>query len=201
MSAQILEKIFGGSARVKVMKMFLFNPEKIFEAVDISSKTRVSSSNLNKELKILVEAGMIKKKMFSKISQNGKRKLKRIGFLLNSDFRFLSQLQNLLINNEGLQPQDIVKRLSRAGKIKMLVISGVFIQNTETRVDLLIVGDELKERVVKKALQNMEADIGKELRYTVLRSDDYKYRYNVCDRLIRDIFDYPHEVILDKLGL
>ena len=83
----------------------------------------------------------------------------------------------------------------------MVVISGVFIQNPETRVDLLIVGDEMKDRVVKKVLQNMEADIGKELRYTVLRSDDYKYRYNVCDRLIRDIFDYPHEVILDKLGL
>ena len=39
--------------------------------------------------------------------------------------------------------EDVLKRLKRAGRIKLLILSGVFIQETESRVDLLIVGDGL----------------------------------------------------------
>jgi hypothetical protein len=47
----------------------------------------------------------------------------------------------------------------------------------------------------------MEADIGKELSYAVCDTADFVYRLNAYDKFIRDVLDYPHETIVDKLGV
>jgi hypothetical protein len=138
---------------------------------------------------------MIKKKMFLK---EGK---KTAGFYLDVNFGFLKHLKNLLINNEPLQHNDIVRRIGKNGKIKLIIISGVFIQNDDARLDLLIVGDDIKDRGLKNTIATMESEIGKELRYSNLSSEDFKYRFGIGDRLVRDVFDMPHEVIIDRIGL
>ena len=50
-------------------------------------------------------------------------------------------------------------------------------------------------------MAGIEAEVGKEIKYAILETDDFKYRLGVGDRLIRDIMDYPHDVALDKLGM
>lgn len=195
MTHQILEKLFGSSARVKIMKLFLFNPEMAFDRKDILHKTKINSAYLNKEINLLADIGMIKKRV---VYKEGK---KSPGYILNSDFGFLKNLKNLLIGNEPLQHGDITRRIGKAGKIKLIVVSGVFIQNDDVRLDLLIVGDEMKDRVLKATIATMESEIGKELRYSTLSSEDFKYRHGIGDRLVRDVLDLPHEVIVDRIGL
>ncbi len=169
------------------MKLFLFNPEINFEKSEIVTKAKVTSENANRELRLLADISLIKKR--SK------------GYILNQDFGFLKQLKNLLINNEPLQQGDIAKRIGKTGKIKLIIVSGVFIQSDDSRIDLLVVGDEISERQLKNIVQTMESEIGKELKFTSLKTEDFKYRHSICDRLIRDVLDYPHEIIVDKIGL
>jgi hypothetical protein len=195
MTHQILEKLFGGAARVKIMKLFLFNPEMIFDKSDILHRAKITSSHFTKEMRLLSDIGMVKKKNFSK---EGK---KVAGFHLDLNFGFLKNLQTLLINNEPLQHSDIMRRIGKTGKIKLIVVSGVFIQNDDVRLDLLVVGDEMKDRAFKTVVATMESEIGKELRYSNLSTEDFKYRYNIGDRLVRDVLDAPHEVIVDRIGL
>ena len=187
MTHHVLEKLFGSSARVKIMKLFLFNPEICFEKSELITKTKVPQAHANKELKLLTEISLIKKR--SK------------GYILNQEFGFLKQLKNLLINNEPLQQGDIAKRIGKTGKIKLIVVSGVFIQSDDSRIDLLVVGDEISERALRGVVQTMESEIGKELKFTSLKTEDFKYRHSICDRLIRDVLDYPHEIVVDKIGL
>lgn len=195
MTHQILEKLFGGAARVKIMKLFLFNPEMIFDKRDILHRAKITSANFNKEIRLLSDVGMVKKKIFYK---EGK---KTQGFHLNVNFGFLKNLQTLLINNEPLQHGDISRRIGKTGKVKLIIVSGVFIQNDDVRLDLLVVGDEMKDRALKTVIATMESEIGKELRYANLSLEDFKYRYSIGDRLIRDVVDSPHEVIVDRIGL
>ena len=96
---------------------------------------------------------------------------------------------------------EVVKKLSRYGKIKLIIITGIFIQDPDSRVDLLIVGDEIKEGQMSKAISVMESEIGKQIRYSIFKTDDFKYRMGIYDKLVRDILDYPHEVIYDKIGI
>ena len=87
------------------------------------------------------------------------------------------------------------------GKIRLVVIAGVFIQSEDSRADLLLVVDDLQRTKLDQAVHSMEAEIGRELSYGIFDSKDFNYRLSVYDKFVRDVLDYPHEKILDKIGL
>jgi hypothetical protein len=187
---ETLSKLFSGEGRVKVMRLFLFNPEMQFSLDQIVDKAKVSKKVAKSELDILTKSGMLKK-----------RKGKINFWHLEPSFEYLLPLQNLLINTRPLRKDEILKRLTKVGKLKMVIVSGVFIQNPDSRVDLLIVGDNLKRTAIDRIVKNMEAEIGKELIFASFETSDFHYRLGMYDKLIRDILDYPHQKLLDKLGL
>jgi hypothetical protein len=202
----ILEKLFDSSARVKLMKLFLFNPQTIFEKKTVIKRAKVASQTATRELALLQKTGMIRKKSFFKdgeVLKSGKvTNKKRVkGFIVNKDFKYLIQMKNLLVNTSPMTEGDILKRVSRYGKIKLVVTSGVFIQDSDSRIDILIVGDNLKERSLKTTISTMESEIGRQLRYVIFTTKDFNYRMGICDRLVRDILDYPHQTIVDRIGV
>jgi hypothetical protein len=203
---EILGKLFGGQARIKVIRLFLFNPDQVFTVELISEKAKVGSKEVKKELHLFETIGLVRVKTSSKKVEKeikGKKTevtKKEDGWILNGAFPYLLPLQGLLIRTALLHDEEIVKKLDKVGKLRLVVIAGVFIQNFESRVDLLVAGDGLKKGKVDKVVKEIEAEIGKELRYAVFETPDFKYRLGMCDKLIRDIFDFPHKKILNKTG-
>ena len=201
---EALEKLFGSSARVKTLKFFLFNTGEIFEKETISSRTKISSQVLQKELNLLEKICLVKKKSYTKLKEDryGKvTKVKSKGYETVKESKLFIPLQNLLVKNSPMSSNSLVQRLGRHGRLKLVIAAGVFIQDPDSRVDLLIVGDEIKEGPLKNTVAVLESEIGKQLRYTVLTVQDFKYRLGVYDRLVRDILDYPHQIYLDKIGV
>jgi len=202
-----LAKLFGSAARVKIMRLFLFNPEGGFDSSDISKHTRVVPREVRKEVALLEKIGMIKRAVFFKefITKRGKLKetsKKRVkGFRLDNDFMYLQPLQSLLIHIAPLSNKQIISRLNGSGQIKLVIVSGVFIQNWDSRIDMLIVGDKLRMNAIEHVISVLEAEIGKELRVAVFETSDFVYRMGVLDRLVRDILDFPHQKIIDKIGI
>ena len=47
----------------------------------------------------------------------------------------------------------------------------------------------------------MEAEIGSELVYAIFDTKEFTYRLNMYDKLVRDILDFPHEVIFQAKEL
>jgi hypothetical protein len=201
---EALEKLFGSSARIKILKFFLFNTGEQFEKEIIAQRTKVSSRVLQKELNLFEKIGLIKKKSFyiTKETRGGKlQKRKTKGYETVIEHKLFTPLQNLLVKNSPMSSSSLVQRLSRHGKLKLVIGAGVFIQDNDSRVDLLIVGDEIKENTLKNTIATLESEIGKQLRYTVLTVQDFKYRLGVYDKLVRDILDYPHQIFLDRIGV
>jgi hypothetical protein len=198
--------LFDSPTRIRMMRLFLFNEEIVFEKGEIARKIKSNSPNTSKELHLLEKSGMIKKRIIYKEgkkkadgSLGKKRKIQ--GYILNNNFRYTIPLQRLLVDSSLLQNKEILEKLSGAGKLKAVVVSGFFVQDTESRVDILVAGDDLNVNKIRMAISQMEAEIGKELKYAIFSTPDLKYRMGICDRLIRDIFDYPHRVIVDRIGL
>lgn len=199
-----LGKIFGSNARVKLMRLFLLNADDIFETGDIVKRSKVSKVVAQKETSILYKAGFIVKKQFVKVTLPKKKdgkvsKKKTAGWKLNQRLSILPTLKTLLLDSEPLQHDEIVNKFKKAGKIKLIITSGVFMREGNSRVDLLIVGDNLNKGVIEATLRNVEAEVGKELSYAFFDTKEYKYRIDICDKFVRDVLDYPHVVILDKL--
>jgi hypothetical protein len=197
----IFTKLFGGAAKVKIMKLFLMNQGEIYDNKDVSERSKVRLSSARRELQNLEKIKLIKRRSYFKEGDATGRKRRAQGWTLCADFLYLKELQNLLVNIAPLRPQEIVQRLGRCGKLKLVLIAGVFIQDTDSRLDLLIVGDNLRTRLFENVIKIFESEIGCELRYAIFNSQEFKYRLGIYDKLIRDILDYPHDVALDKLGL
>lgn len=188
-----LGKLFGSEAKVKIMRLFLFNPDTVFDAGEIAERAKVEPPKARREMSNLEKMGLVKRRASTK-KKGGH------GFMLDTQFSYLIQLQNFLINIEPLQPKEIIRKVGKAGNIKLIIIAGIFIQEAESRADLLIVGDGVKKANLENVIKTLEAEIGKELRYAYFTTEDFKYRISMFDKLIRDILDYPHRKILNKVG-
>lgn len=203
----ILGKLFGSDSKVKIMRLFLFNPEMPFMREDVAQRTRVSSPSVRHEISILRKMKLIKSKGFVKriVRKNGKQnkfaRRKVGGFVLNPAFPYLAELQRLLIDTSLLKGEELLRKLNPAGRLKLVIIAGIFIQNPDSRVDLFVVGDHLRRRTLDRVIQGLESEMGTELRFAAFETTEFNYRLGMYDKLIRDILDYPHTVVLDRLGL
>lgn len=204
----ILEKIFGSAAKVKIMRLFLFNPNTPFDLDKITARAKITPQAARLNIRLLDQARMIRSRGFVKeerrVGKNGKKVTvkKRVkGWSLDDSFPYLDQLQRFLVQTSPLQDQAIVRKFNRAGKVKLLVAAGVFIQDRDSRVDLLIVGDTLRKSTIDSAIKDIEAELGKDLSYSVFETKDFNYRLGMYDKLIRDILDYPHKKLVNRLGV
>ena len=188
------------------MRLFLFNPKAYMSTSEAARKSKVSVTSARKTVLDMERAGMIKRRTVTKVVRTKVgRKIKKekrkyvTGWRLNDRFAYLPQLSNLLINTEPLTNNELIRRLSNIGRIKLIIVSGVFTQTEDSRVDILVVGDKLKKGQMDGAIKNIEAEVGKELRYAVFDTNEFLYRMSVYDKLVRDILDYPHKKVLSKL--
>ena len=186
---ELLGKLFGSIERVKIMRLFLMNPTVAFTKAAIARRSKVSGTTLSREL--------IKSRLSVTAEEGGTRAK---GWQLDLGFPLLAPLKSLLFPTEPFTHEEIVRKFKNGGRIKLIIAAGIFIQDENSRADLLIVGDNLKKRVLDHALKSMEAEIGRELVYGIFETEDFKYRLGVYDKFIRDLLDYPHEVMLDKIG-
>lgn len=184
---EILGKILGNTAKVKIMRLFLLNPSQGFKNKDVAKRSRVNAANANKELRMLSSIGFIKKR-----SEN---------WYYNPNFKYGYELENLLVNSDNLDKEAIVSNFKKVGRIKLLVVSGIFIKNKDSRADLLIVGDKMKRGKIEEEIRKMEAEIGSELTYAIFDTKEFLYRLNMYDKLVRDMLDFPHEVLLETKEL
>lgn len=194
---ETLSKLFGGQARVRIMRLFLLNSSTSFEIEEVISRSRVMKSNARKEINALSTMGFIKSKMITKEGSRGAKK-KVAAWSLNTEFKYLASLRDLLIDPTLLLQEDLPAKFKLVGKIKLMIVSGVFIGNSKSRADVLIVGDKLKKNVLQQVIKSLEAEIGKELDYVVLDTEEFKYRIDMYDKLVCDIIDLPHEKIIDN---
>lgn len=254
----ILEKIFGNAAKVKIIRLFLFNPNKPFDLDQVVNRSRISAQAARLNIRLLESVNLLKSRAFTRDvkvvkyendpnngkngkngngknsknsskngrgtgkggkngNKNGKKgkgnkdpfagKIKKVeivkkrvqGWTLNDDFLYLDALQSFLIHVSPLQDNAIVRKLNRVGKIRLLIIAGVFIQDKDSRVDLLLVGDNLRRGSIDTIIKEMEAELGRDLTYSVFETKDFQYRMGMYDKLIRDILDYPHKKLVNKI--
>ena len=206
-SMETLTAIFGSPARVKLLRLFLFNESIAFFVKEIADRTKCGTALVKKELHVLTKVDLIRKKHIIKEIEITKRKkvvikkMTGVGYVLNEKFPYKDPLKNLLTVASIQADESLAKKFSGVGKVKLVVAAGVFIQNWDSRVDLLIVGEELNLHKIESIISNIESDIGKEISYSAFETQDFEYRMGIHDRLVSDILDYPHVTLLDRLGI
>lgn len=185
-----LGKLFGTPARLKLLRLFLFNDDLSFSSSEAAFRTKTPKPAARREIGVLASAGILRKR--SGKSGNG--------YAANKKYTHYAALQKFLRDTTDIRDADILALLRRAGTLRVVALSGLFTGALESKVDMIIVGDRLEERPLATAIHTLEAELGRELRYASFTTEEFKYRVGVYDRLVRDVFDYPHRTILDKIS-
>ena len=196
MSIDTLGAIFNSPARVKIMRLFLLNSQSVLTPSAVATRSSVTPALVRRELALLARAGFISRK---KERRPGKKALE--GWSLCTTFEYVDALDNLLFGTEFMELSELAKRFKRAGKVKLLLLSGIFNHSPNARLDLLVVGDNLKRTIIDKVIRSLEAEIGKELAYAIFETSEFIYRASMYDKLIRDVIDFPHEKVINQGGL
>lgn len=184
-----LIKLFGSPVRLKLLRLFLFNPSMAFSAAEAADRSRVATAAARREILNLAAAKLLKK-----------TRAKAPHYELNEKFQYLQALKNLLLNTEQ-RGESVPERLCSAGAIKLIILTGVFVGDVEANFDMLIAGDRVRESSLREKVKSLEAELGRELRYALMSTSDFLYRLNMNDKLVRDVMDYPHRVVFDRLDI
>jgi len=164
---------------------------------DIIRKTQSSKGVTIRQVKGLESINFLKLK---KVKANSKKQIEGgLYYAVNPKFDFYYELQSLILKSSPTSKDKILAKILKLGRIKMALISGVFLNTENSRVDLFLVGDDINERKLKKFLGDMEAEVGREIAYAALTSKEFDYRFHMFDRFVRDILEKPHEKMINKV--
>ncbi|MBI2640660.1 MAG: hypothetical protein HYW91_02095 [Candidatus Sungbacteria bacterium] len=210
----ILEKLFESVPKVKILRPFMRNPEYEFTFQELMERSQVRARSARTELKKLLRLGIVKNKLariqyevrpksrFRKKPPLIVHKTKKARvFYANQDFPFLTELRNLITKASVASRKKLHHQINGLGKVKLAILAGVFINNDNSRTDLFIVGDAIKRGKLENFLSKVESELGRPLQYTVMDTKEFKYRLDMYDRFLRDILEYPHEKLINKLHI
>ena len=210
-----LEQLFESGAKIRALRLFLMNPEGAFTVGEAKKYTRLSGGQFRRELNKLMRIGLVDTRIdrdpveIPRKSSRDRRKalkpkikiLKKRVFFVNKTFLLYPELRNLVFKMAPEGRGMLLSKIKRLGDVKLALVSGVFTDTNTARADLVLVGDKLKKERVSKFFRVLQSEVGKELNYAVMTTEEFNYRFNLQDRFIRDVLDYPHEKLINKLGI
>lgn len=211
----MLEKLFGSNSRVKILKLFLLNPADKFYIRQLSRDLKLQLNSVRRELENLEKFGILTSDI--KNEEEGKGGKEASGgqapprqgsgggqekkyFRANPNFVLFDEIKALIVKAQILYEKDFVRKLNSIGKVKLLVLTGIFVNNPNTLIDILIVGKINKIKLVK-LINELEVELGKEINFTVFDSQEFKYRRDITDIFLYGILDGRKLVIIDEVGL
>lgn len=193
--------LFGSQARVKLLRFFLFNPSKEFTFEEISRRARLVRRTARTEMNALERGEVIKKKQAYFQKEGSDKKVRGIGYSLNRNFINLQSLQTFLFETAPINGKTVLKHLRKVGVLDFVAVAGIFVRDFDQRLDVMIAMKKYSPAKVEASIRSLESELGVEIRFAAFESSDLKYRVGMYDKLTRDVFDYPHQVLVDKIGI
>ncbi len=185
--------------RAKILRLIALCDTESFLIPDIAKRAGISASAAQKELKALGEMGVVKSSEGEGKNAHDRKKGTRYAY--NDRFKYANALSAFIHEVSPEQFNEVEKALRGTGKLNTIVLSGVFIGDLKRPADLLLVADSVNEKRLEKVLRAFEPKYGREIRYTIFSTPEFRYRMTINDKLLRDTLDYPHRLLLNKNNL
>lgn len=211
--SQLLERLFGAPARLKLLKLFLMNPEARFRLEQILRSSKLAKGKLEGLLKEFGRLGVIQSEL-RKIISAGPEQLKKSRkakakarvirervFYANAAFPFFPELRALILKSIPYARGELIAKLRGMGSVKLAILGGVFANDPNARVDVFLVCDKVRKPRLASILKWLEVLVGRELNYVLMSSQEFRYRRDLFDHFLREVLEAPHEKVINRLGV
>lgn len=192
---QMIEQLFGSKTRVKLLQLFYGNPNRAFYVREITRKIDEQINSVRRELANLLSIGII-----SSDTNNN-----RLYYEVSQEYEFYQPLLTVFGGKSAVSKVDAkttpdsneTADVKSLGNVEVAVLTGQFTRDERSGVDLLIVGN-INQNKLNKYVAELEKQEGKEIRYTVMPSNEFSYRHQIKDRFVLNILNAKKQVLVDK---
>ncbi|MDO4712881.1 MAG: transcriptional regulator [Candidatus Saccharibacteria bacterium] len=190
----MIDALFGSKTRVKLLHLFLNNPEKSFYVREITRLIDEQINSVRRELANMLNVGII-------LSDNADNKLY---YTVNRQYDYYEPLRGIFADKATTAPSkgsaasspDWVEWLRRVPGLRIAVAAGKLVRGSASGVDLLLVGS-LSTAQVAAVIKKIEKAEGREINYAVMPYDDFYYRLSVRDKFVAEIIQGACRVLVD----
>lgn len=194
----MIDQLFGSKTRVKLLQLFLSNPNRSFYVREITRKVDEQINSVRRELANMLSIGII-----TSDSSNNK-----LYYEVNQKYKYYEPLRQIFgspiaetsPDDANSESSDMVSQVRLLGAVELAFLSGVFTRDDLSPVDVLIVGDVNRTRL-RKFIASVEKEEGKELRYSSMDGEEFDYRLDVHDRFIANALGSKKTVLVDDRGM
>lgn len=190
----MIDQLFGSKTRVKLLHLFLNNPNRPFYVREITRKIEEQINSVRRELSNLLSIGII-----TSLSQNNK-----LFYEVNQKSPYYSALSQIFkgVGKEvpiAKEADHVHKRFRGLGSIQLAYLMGSFVQDDSSSVDVFIVGD-INRAKLRRLINELEEEEGRELNYTTMTKQEFDYRTDINDRFLAEIINAKKSAIIDELA-
>lgn len=194
----MLTKLFGSQARVKILKIFVLNPEHKFYLRQLSRDLKMQVNSIRRELENLQSFGLLiaDEHKDSLGDEKGHSKTEKKYYHVDKDFVLFPEIKALVVKSQILSSNEFVEKLKNACSPRVLILSGTLANNPKSQTDILLVGRFNREKIIS-LISELEEDLGRELNYTIMDHREYRYRVDIADFFIYNIIHGKKIVLVD----
>ena len=172
-----LQDIITSRVRVKLLELFLGQPEQIFY---IREATRLTGEEINavrRELLKLTDDGLLF------CENRGNRQY----YGINKKYLFFPELQQMVFKETGLGKK-ILRLRRKLGSLSYVVFTPAYFNHEKKNdgLDMLIVGEVVVPEL-ELLLQEEEKRLGRELNFTIFDEKEFKFRKQRRDPFIMEV--------------
>ncbi len=190
MGSDFLEILLGGEGLARLIKFFILNPITKVSPDELKDRLQIDKRRIKNDLSLLIKAEIVRKR----------KSLNKSVYYLNQENEFYPELKRIVSKCTVFPQLKSLEKLTRNGHIKLILVTGVLANNLKTRADLLVVGDGINKNQLELIIRELEAEIGRDLRFITFTTEEYEYRINMFDKFIREFFEGPHKIVFNRLG-
>lgn len=192
------ETLFGSKTRANLLALFLLNEETAYFVRELARAVDAQLNSIRRELKNLVELGLVLELDSPETDTQSKRLADKKKFYgVNKNHLLFADLRSVFKKADLLHKRAFLDDLVVEGGVLYAALTGSFIDNPDLPTDILIIGKVDADKVRKAVLQ-LEQEVGHELNYTVINPEEAAYRKHVMDRFLLSLIDAPNIVLVDE---
>jgi predicted transcriptional regulator len=192
----MLEQLFGSNTRSRLLNLFLRNPDKSFFVRELTRRIKSQINSVRRELNNLESMGLLTS-YAEDGGESGRKRLKKF-YKVDTDFVLYQELRALILKSQLLLQRDLKRKISDAGTVSYLALTGSFLGRQDMPVDMFIVG-RINSDKLSRLIKRFEKSLGTEINYSVMTVKEFNYRRQITDKFLFSILESPKIVLMDKI--
>lgn len=187
----MLQRLLTSKTRVKLLTLFLMNPEREIYIREIARATNENINAIRRELSNLEEIGLLTSK------RRGNEKY----YSINKNMPIYSELTNIILKTEGVT-KVLQENLFKMGEVKTAFIYGSFASKKagiNSDLDLFIIGN-INEKQLIMLIKKLEKKLSREINYVLFEPKEFRERIKNKDPFVSNVLKEPKIVVIGSLN-